>query len=330
MMNTLIEKFPAQLSEALEIGQQANLNAHTEPIHKVYVAGLGGSGIGGNFVAEFIRQECKIPYNIGKGYTIPAHVDKNTLAIASSYSGNTEETLTSFEEIRKSGAKIVVISSGGKLIDMAEKEGYDYIKLPGDWPSPRACLGFSLVQQLFVLNKLGFISEKSIASIKASIDLIKYNQEEIKTEAKSIARKLHNKIPIIYTTDRMESVAMRLRQQINENAKTLCWHHVIPEMNHNELVGWKDKNDVFAVLYLRNADDYNRNQVRMDINKKIISQLTSNVYEVFSKGKNLIERSMYFVNLGDWISWYLAELRGVDSIEVNVIDYLKSELAKVN
>lgn len=329
-MNTLIERFPSQLQEALEIGEAAIINAHTEPIHKVFVAGLGGSGIGANFVAGFIREECPIPYNIGKGYSIPAFVDKNTLAIASSYSGNTEETLASFKQIEKTGAKIVIISSGGKLIQMAEEKGYDYIKLPGDWPSPRACLGYSLVQQLFILRKLGFISGESIRSIKSSIDLIKYNQEEIKNEAKQLAKKLNNKIPIIYTTDRMESVAIRLRQQINENAKALCWHHVIPEMNHNELVGWKDKNENLIVLYLRNNDDYSRNQIRIDINKKIISQCTPNILEVFSKGKNLIEKSIYFVHLGDWISWYLSEIRGVDSIEINVIDYLKSELAKVH
>lgn len=329
-MDTLIERFPAQLSESLQIGENASLTAHNEPIHRVYVAGLGGSGIGANFVAGFIREECSIPYTVGKGYTIPAFVDKNTLAIASSYSGNTEETLSSFEQIKKSGAKIVVISSGGKLIEMAKEEGYDFIQIPDDWPSPRACLGYSLVQQLFVLKKLGFISSESILSIRSSIDLIKYNQEEIKTEAKEIAKKLHNKIPIIYTTGRMESVAIRLRQQINENAKMLCWHHVIPEMNHNELVGWKDKNDDFAVLYLRNNDDYNRNQIRMDINKKIISKCTENIIEVQSRGKNLIEKSIYLVHLGDWVSWYLSELRGVDSIEVDVIDYLKSELAKVD
>ncbi len=328
-MNKLIERFPAQLVEALEIGSNAEIKAHDKDINKVYVAGLGGSGIGANFVAEFIREECSIPYTVGKGYSIPAYVDENTLAIASSYSGNTEETLISFEAIQKTGAKIVVISSGGKLIEIAKEKGYDYIQLPGDWPSPRACLGFSTVQQLVVLNKLGFISSESLLSIKSSVDLIKYNQEDIKEEAKKVAKFLHGKLPIIYTTDRMESVAIRFRQQINENAKKLCWHHVIPEMNHNELVGWKDASDQWAVIYFRNSDDYSRNQVRMDINKNIIKKYTPNVMDLHSKGKNLIERSIYFVHLGDWVSWYLSQLRGQDSIEVDVIDYLKGELAKV-
>ena len=329
MMNTLIERFTNQLEEALQIAEKANINPHNKPIHKVYVAGLGGSGIGADFVKELIREECKIPYTVGKGYTIPAYVDENTLAIASSYSGNTEETLISFKQIEKSGAKIVVISSGGKLISIAKEKGYDYVELPSSWPSPRACLGFSLVQQLGVMNKLGFISEDSLNSIKSSIALIRNNIDSIKKEAQEVANKLHNKLPIIYTTDRMEAVAVRLRQQINENSKALCWHHVVPEMNHNELVGWRDKNDELAVIYLRNEDDYERNSIRIEINQEIISKYTPNIINIYSKGNDLVEKAMYLVHLGDWISWYLSELREMDSIEVDVIDYLKSELAKV-
>jgi len=329
MMDQLIARFPEQLEEALQIADKAKITSHDHKIHKVYVAGLGGSGIGADFVSEFIRDECKIPYTVGKGYSIPAYVDQNTLAIASSYSGNTEETLYSFEQIEKSGAKIVIISSGGKLIEIAKEEGYDFVQVPGDWPSPRACLGFSLVQQLGVMYKLGLISDKSLKSIKSSIALIESKSEAIKTEAKEIADKLFNKLPIIYTTDRMSSVAVRLRQQINENSKALCWHHVLPEMNHNELVGWRDKNQDLAVIYLRNDDDFKRNSVRIEINQQILSKYTDTIINVYSEGNDLIEKAMYLVYLGDWVSWYLSQLRGMDSIEVDVIDFLKGELAKV-
>ncbi len=329
MMDTLIERFPAQLKEALEIGNNSTINAHTETINKVYVAGLGGSGIGGNFAQDFIKEECKIPYIVGKGYDIPAWVDKHTLTIVSSYSGNTEETLSAFEQIKKTGSKIVCVASGGKLIAMSKEEGYDYIQLPDDWPSPRACLGFSMTQQVVILTKLGLISDTSLTQLKKSIDIVTFNQDDIKAEAKKVANFLINKIPIIYTTDRMEAVAVRLRQQINENAKMLCWHHVIPEMNHNEVLGWGIKNEDLAVLYFRNDDDFKRNSIRIDINKKIIANYTPNIMEVFSKGNTLIERSVYFINLGDWVSWYLSELRGVDAVEIDVINYLKGELAKV-
>lgn len=329
MMDQLIAKFPAQLVEALEIGEAARINYHTHKIHKVYVAGLGGSGIGADFVKAFIREQSPIPYTVGKGYTIPAYVDEYTLAICSSYSGNTEETLASYNQMLDTGAKVVVVASGGKLIEEAQKRGLDYIQVPGGWPSPRACLGFSIVQQMYIMHKLGFIDGSFKADIRAAIDLIKFDTEAIKSAATQVAERIQNKVPIIYTTDRMEAVAVRLRQQINENAKMLCWHHVIPEMNHNELVGWTEKHPDKAVIYLRNKDDHKRNQIRMDINEKIISKYTDTIIDIYSKGGSLIEKALYFVHLGDWVSWYLSELKGVDAIEIDVIDFLKTELAKV-
>ncbi len=329
MMDQLIERFPAQLTEALEIGENATIKAHSKEINKIYVAGMGGSGIGANFVAEFIVGECKLPYLIGKGYDSPAFIDENTLYIASSYSGNTEETLSAISQVANTGAKIVCISGGGKLIALAKEKGYDYVQMPGDWPSPRACLGYSLVQQLYVLYKLNIIGKTVIDQVKSSIDLIKYDQDEIKNKAEKIAALIKGKIPVIYTTDRMEAVAVRFRQQINENSKYLAWHHVIPEMNHNELVGWRDVYDNLAVIYFRNKDDFRRNAVRMDINKEVISKYCDTIIEIYSKGQSLVEKSMYFVHLGDWISWYLAQERNVDALEVNVIDHLKGELSKL-
>ncbi len=329
MMDQLIERFPAQLTEALEIGENATIKAHSKEINKIYVAGMGGSGIGANFVAEFIVGECKLPYLIGKGYDSPAFIDENTLYIASSYSGNTEETLSAISQVANTGAKIVCISGDGKLIALAKEKGYDYIQMPGDWPSPRACLGYSLVQQLYVLYKLNIIGKTVIDQVKSSIDLIKYDQDEIKNKAEKIAALIKGKIPVIYTTDRMEAVAVRFRQQINENSKYLAWHHVIPEMNHNELVGWRDVYDNLAVIYFRNKDDFRRNAVRMDINKEVISKYCDTIIEIYSKGQSLVEKSMYFVHLGDWISWYLAQERNVDALEVNVIDHLKGELSKL-
>lgn len=328
-MDKLISRYTEQLAEALEIGKGIKIKKHKKKINKIYVAGIGGSGIGADFVAAIIRKECKVPYLVGKGYDIPSYVDSNTLAIVSSYSGNTEETIASFKKMEKTGAKIVVISSGGKLIAAAKRKGYDYVEVPGNWPSPRACLGYSVVGQLAVLTELEIISDKSLKSINKSIKLLDKEKAAIKREAKKVAKKLHNKIPVIYSESRTEPVALRLKQQINENSKALCWHNVIPEMNHNELVGWKDKDKQFVALFLRNKDDFKRNSVRMDINQKIIKKCTPNIINLYSKGGDMVERMMYFVHLGDWISWYLCELRGQDSIEVHAIDYLKKELSKI-
>ena len=328
IMEEMISKFPAQLLEALEIGANANIRPHTSSINKVYAAGLGGSGIGATFVSEFVQGSCPVPYNVGKGYHIPWYVDENTLAIASSYSGNTEETLNAFDQMLRTGAKVVVISSGGKLIEMAKEKDLDYIQLPDNWSSPRACLGYSLVQQLFILRKLDLIDDTLIEEVRKSADNLTNWQSDIKDKSQRVASFLLGKIPVIYTTDRMEAVAIRFRQQINENAKQLCWHHVVPEMNHNELVGWRSDYKDLAVVYLRNEDDFARNQTRIDINKAIISNHTDSVVELYSKGNSLIERALYFVHLVDYISVSLADLKGVDPIEIKVIDYLKSELAK--
>ena len=329
MMDQLISRFMDQLEEAVEIGRKATIQPVSKDITHVYVAGLGGSGIGADFVNAFIGDECRIPFIVKKGYHVPAFVGKNTLAIASSYSGNTEETLISYDQLKASGARIISVASGGKLIDKTKADGFEYVKVPSDWPSPRACLGYSLTVQLWVLQKAGLISDRCIIEIQSSVQLLRKEEADIKSIAEKTAKELHHHLPIIYAEDRMEPVAVRFRQQINENSKALCWHHVIPEMNHNELVGWREKNPNLAVVYFRNEDDYSRNALRMDINQTIIKEYAGKIIEIHSKGNTMIERALYLVHLGDWVSWYLAQLRGMDALEVKVIDFLKGELGKV-
>ncbi len=329
MMKKLVETFPEQLAEALEIGRSANIRMGEHPIHNVFIAGMGGSGIGGNFVEAIAREECPVPISVGKGYDIPKYVNENTLCITSSYSGNTEETLSAFEQMLKTGAKIVCVSSGGKLIEMAKKNKLDFIQLPGGKPSPRACLGYSFVQQLWILRKLNLISETSLLGVSESIKLLQNQQEDIKSRARKIAESLKDKIPVIYTSDKFEPVALRFRQQLNENAKMLAWHQVVPEMNHNELVGWQTKDNRLAVIWLRDDHEFGRTAVRMVITKEIVAKYAVPVLEIFSKGKSFVDRAMYLVHLVDWASVYLAELRGVDVMEIKVIDFLKRELAKV-
>ncbi|MBR9922487.1 MAG: bifunctional phosphoglucose/phosphomannose isomerase [Bacteroidetes bacterium] len=327
-MKDLVAGFPAQLLEAIEIGEQANISPAKNPIHKVYVAGMGGSGIGADFVASFIREESPVPYVTGKGYELPAWVDENTLAIASSYSGNTEETLSSFNQFLEKGAKVVCLASGGKLIEAAKEKGLDYIQLPGGSPSPRACLGYSLVQQLFVLNKLGLIGASLIDQLRSASALLEKHQEAVKGRAQQIAALIYDRLPVIYTSGRLEPVAIRMRQQFNENGKMLCWHHVIPEMNHNELVGWRQEQSRIAALFLRSSLDSARNQLRTEITKEVVGNFAGSLMEVQAKGENLVEQAMYLVHLADWISVYVADQRGVDAIEIKVIDYLKDSLAK--
>ncbi|WMX12809.1 MULTISPECIES: bifunctional phosphoglucose/phosphomannose isomerase [unclassified Aureispira] len=327
MMNVFIQEFPKQLKTALEIGEQATLSKHNQPIQNIVVLGMGGSGIGGEFVAEFVKDTCSVPFLSCKGYNIPAYVGKNTLVITSSFSGNTEETLNAFEEALKREAKIVCISSGGKLIEEAKRLNLDYIKIPSVQQPPRTCLGYSLVQQLFVLNYFGFASKQCIQDIKSSIALLEEQQDQIRVKAAQLARKMEGKFPVIYATDKMGAVTLRLRQQLNENSKILALNHVFPEMNHNELVGWREQIGQYVVLIFRSKDDLARNNKRIEISKDIIEKIADELLEIDCLGDSLIEQAMYAVHLGDWISWELAEARKMDSIEVNVIDLLKRELA---
>ena len=134
---------------------------------------------------------------------------------------------------------------------------------------------------------------------------------------------------MIYATTYNEGVAIRFRQQLNENSKILCWHHIVPEMNHNELVGWTEKNNNLSVLFFLDKDDYSRNLARVQINKDVMEKYAAEITEVYSKGTSVIEKAIYFIHLGDWISIALGELRGADLMEVNVINHLKSKLSEL-
>jgi glucose/mannose-6-phosphate isomerase len=326
-MKTLIKNFSGQLREAVEIAKQAKLTSYNGELKNVLISGLGGSGIGGTLVAELCENGGTIPVLVNKKYQIPSFIGPNTLFIASSYSGNTEETIEATLAAKEKGAKIVCVSSGGRIIEMAKENNWDYVIVPGGNP-PRACLGYSLVQLLNILSFNKITSDIMFKQLEGAIKLIDAEEENIQKEAKEIAKKLVGKIPVIYTLS-LEAVAVRFRQQINENGKNLCWHHVIPEMNHNELVGWTDINENLAVLVLRNSSDFYRNVKRLEVNLDIISKYTKNITTLNSKGNNTIEEAIYLIHLTDWVSCFLADEKGVDVMEVKVIDHLKGELSKI-
>lgn len=328
-MFEMIQAFPAQLDQAIQIGSNVSITGHSKGIQRIYVSGMGGSGIGADFVASFIKPYAKVPYIVGKTYDVPAFVDDETLVLISSYSGNTEETIESFNKIVSRGSKIVCIASGGEVIRMANQYQLDCILLPSDWSSPRACLGFSMVAQLFAIHKLGIISDHFISELKLAIDKINLESNEIIEKAKHLASYLEGKIPVIYCADAIEPVAVRFRQQLNENSKILCWHHVIPEMNHNELVGWRWTQNALAPVFIRNVSDHPRIQARIELTKEIVSHYTQNLLEVYSSGDSFIVRSIYLVHLLDYVSVFLADYNKIDAVEVRVIDFLKSELAKL-
>lgn len=327
-MKELIKDFTNQIAHAIVIGNAYTPSQKGRKISNVLISGLGGSGIGGTIAAEVVASEAGIPILTNNGYFIPNFVDDETLFIACSYSGNTEETVSATKLAHEKGAKIVVISSGGKLKEMAEKHHWDCIEIPGGQP-PRASFGLSFPEVLYALHAHNIISKKFEKELEAGMKLLDDNEEAIQKEAVEVTEKLFGKIPVIYAADGFGGVATRFRQQVNENAKMLCWHHVIPEMNHNELVGWRTKNDDLAVVLFRNETDFKNIQARMEINKSTFAEYTNTTVEVWSKGTSDLQRALYLIHIGDWISYFLGEKKGVDIMEVKVIDHLKSELAKL-
>jgi len=325
-MKDYILEFPNHLLSALQIGNRFECSDLSTSTANVLIAGLGGSGIGGKIVSQLVADKVQIPVCITHDYEIPIFVNEKTLLIACSYSGNTEETLQAVEEATRKGCQVVCITSGGKLKSLAAQHNWPLFEVPVGYP-PRAALGFSLTALLHAFTKTGLVQWSFTPEVEQAASMLTGGLAEIQNKAKLLAEHLYKGVPVIYSEAALEGVAVRFRQQVNENAKMLCWHHALPEMNHNELVGWGGGDDRFSVIVFRSDFDHARTKFRMELCKTLIGERAPYV-EVFAQGSTRLEQSLYLIHLGDWISWYLSELRGVDAVEVNVIDYLKGALAK--
>ncbi len=326
-MKTLVDGFPVQLQKALEVASASTLTKKHD-IQNIVVSGLGGSGIGGSILAETVLFDCIVPITINKNYFLPSFANKNTLVIISSYSGNTEETLHAMEMAINQKCQIVCITSGGQVAELAKQHNLDLIIIPGGQP-PRSSAGYSLVQLFHIVQFNDLVKENYLAQISQSITLLNNSKKDIQQEAQIIAKKLTNKLPVIYSLGQTEGVVVRLRQQINENSKMLCWHHVLPEMNHNELVGWTEKNNNLIVIVFKTSFDYNRTEGRYQICKPIFEKFSSDVIEITAQGKTLLEQNIYLIHIGDWISCYIADNKNIDATEVNIINHLKESLSKL-
>jgi len=326
-MKNLIKALPEQLREAQELFNQLDFKPAERPIHHVVIAGLGGSGIGGTIVSELLAADAPVPIVAVKDYTLPEFVNEQTLVIGSSYSGNTEETLIALEEATQRGATIAVVTSGGTLQERAQAHGWNCVIVPGGQP-PRGMFAYSFVQLLNYLVSYGVVDRDIPAELAKASAFLDEEKADIRQQAVELAEYLYQRIPVVYAADGMGGVTWRFRQQLNENSKMLAWNAIVPEMNHNELVGWQSGTQQLAAVFFRNHDDHPRNQTRIDINKEIIERYTT-TKEVWSKGSNRLEQMLYLIHLTDWATYELAERNGVDILEIDAINYLKGELAKL-
>jgi len=337
-MYNLIYNFPSQMKTAMAFGKSIILpDWRPRDIRNVVLAGMGGSAIGGDLVRSYLSGELKIPFLISRNYTLPNFVGPASLVIVSSYSGNTEETLSAYAQAKDRKAKIICLCSGGKLLQQAGQDGFLWVKIPEGYP-PRAALGYSFVLPLMVLVLAKLVSDKQNQleeTIKTLTNGLGFHKTEKKTSenaAKQLALKLHKRLPIIYAAENhLDAVATRWKGQICENSKMLAFANFFPEFNHNELVGWKridEYKEKLVVIMLEDKDDHARIKRRIQITKGIVERLGVEVIQKEGVGEGLLSRIFSLVQLGDFTSFYLAVLNQINPTPVEVIDFLKNELAK--
>lgn len=337
-MFDVIKNFSDQCEEAVKIADSYDLSKYDfTGIDNIILNGLGGSAIGGDFVRSFLQYELPVPMFINRNYHLPAFASDKTLSIVSSYSGNTEETNSAFEESLSKNCKIICITSGGKVEKVAKDNYLPCIKIPGGL-QPRCALGYSFFVVLKIMLKLKLVEDKS-KEISGTINHIKDLSKEYSNfgnkdnRAIQIARELKDKLPIIYSSvDVLDVVNLRWRGQIAENAKQLVFGNFYPEMNHNELVGWhlnKELMKQMVVLMLEDKDDNSRIKSRMDITSAVYKEFADDHMHISSNAGSRLERLFELAYLGDWVSYYLAILNKVDPTPVKVIEHLKQKLSKI-
>jgi glucose/mannose-6-phosphate isomerase len=298
------------------------------------VAGMGGSGIGGALARAALGDQASRPMFVTRVYGLPSWTTPETTVLCCSYSGNTEETLACYESAGHLGARRVVATTGGRLAAMAREEGVPVIPLPSGF-QPRAAVGYMIVAALEVAARCGVGPRMS-----TEIDVAASHSQQLAEEwgpdsaegslAKEIARALHGSIPVVAGAGLTASIAYRWKTQINENAKQPCFSHELPELDHNELVGWEGASDVgrFSAIFLDDSDAHPRLKARLELTASLIAPSASASFRLQTRGETGLERVISLVLLGDLVSLYLAVLRGVDPGPVYLIDRLKSELAK--
>ncbi len=335
MLETLAG-LPEQCEEAFRLGEETPLPVLKKEPRLVVMAGLGGSAIGGDLVRAVAAREARIPVLVCRDYTLPAFVSEDSLVFLTSYSGNTEETLSAYEAAGARGAARIAITTGGKLAERAREDGVPVVRVPAGLP-PRSALGYLFLPALLMLGRLGLVPPPEDGEL---VGVLRKLREELapaspreSNRAKDLALHLYGKIPVIYgAAHTTEVAAARWKGQFNENTKCPAYWNAFPEMNHNEVVGFEAPPEALralSLIFLRDPGDHPRVQARMEITKRLLKDRVAGIHEFWGRGSSLLVRLFSLIYLGDYTSVYLALLYGIDPKPVAVIDYLKQELARL-
>ncbi len=334
MLDLLLD-LPEHIQVGERLGQSVDLPSGVD-VRAIVVTGMGGSSISGDLLRSYIHAECPVPVLVNRHYSLPAFVGPETLVCAASFSGNTEETLSAFGEARARGARLLAVTSGGQLAPLADEWQIPCVRVPEGLP-PRTTVGYLFTPMLVTLARLGLIADQS-APLAEAIEVLRelgaqYRPgiETFRNLPKALAKDLHGKFPVIYgVQDLSDVIAYRWRTQFNENSKVLASHQAFPELNHNELVGWQGPLTGALepwVVLLRDPQELGRIRLQIDITKAFLQERAAGLTEVWSQGDSRLARLFSLLYTGDFTSYYLALLRGVDPKPVEAIDRLKHRLA---
>ena len=336
-----VEALPDQLLEANTLC--ANIELSEKLLGKEFTSiglcGMGGSAISGDIVSAYLSRELKVPFAVIRNYDLPAWVGKGTLLFIVSYSGNTEESVSCLNEGIKRNVGIFGISSGGQVMSICNEHGLNHVGIPAGWP-PRSAVGYLVTPIMKVLEILGYAVTKASEMVGTTVPLLiklrdSYLKETDKDEGNELSRiagLLKNHMLMIYAPPELEPAAKRWMCQMNENGKVLAHWGIIPEMNHNELVGWggDELANRYAAVFLTHENIEQRIERRIELTCEIIRGRQIPAFILNVPGKNAGEALMAALYLGDICSLYLAGARGMDPSPVKMIDHLKKCLAETD
>lgn len=332
-----IQELDLQCSQVVDEMKKIKIPPAYKKASNIIVSGMGGSALGARIIKSIFLEELKIPMEIVNNYKLPAYLNKNSLCVISSYSGNTEETISCFNQARKQKAKIFVIASGGKLTNLAKKykiPSYIFNPKYNSCNTPRMALGYSIFAQLLLFQKIGLVKITK-NEFKKSIETIEFFnkkfvlQNKVDNQALKIARAMFEKIPLIIGSEFLVGNCRAFRNQINEGSKNFSTFMEIPEINHHLLEGLQNpktnsKNLMF--LFLNSNLYHKRNQLRYKITEKIIKQHNIDFVEYKLTSKTKLQQSMELLVLGSYASFYLAMLNNLDPSPNPYVDYLKKQM----
>lgn len=327
----LLENFADQVRDGVSKGRNVSVDSD---YNKILVCGMGGSGIAGDLLSQFLFYKSPVPIVSNRFYRVPAWVDSDTLVIVVSYSGNTEETLSACDDALRCDAKCVAVTSDGKLQNQADEENLTRIEVPEDLP-PRAAAAYLFLPLPFVLAEgSNFeapgkkIVDRTCSHLNDMVSELSPDQPD--NRAYEIAQNLMGKLPLVYGSEEITSVlARRFKNQINENAKLFSVYNVLPEMNHNEIMALdhlEANPERYGVIFLRDDGEHARVQKRFEILEDLLDGSVGSLSEIRSRGRSLLARFLTVMLFTDYVSYYLALLNEKDPTSIGYINELKERL----